>query len=76
MGFSSSKESLNYCDLLRLRFLIDQIVETGLEPTAPPPPLPPIEQDEIELLCWMGIECGTSGEGELTECRTKYSSGR
>ena len=46
------------------RFLIDQIIETGLEPTAPPPPLPPIEQEEIELLCWMGIECEGRGEGD------------
>ena len=37
-------------------YLIDQILETGLEPTEPPPLLPPINQDEIELLCWMGIE--------------------
>ena len=37
-------------------FLIKQILETGLEPTEPPPLLPPINQDEIELLCWMGIE--------------------
>ncbi len=37
-------------------FLIDQILETGLEATMPPPPLPPIEQEEVELLCWMGIE--------------------
>lgn len=36
--------------------LIDQILETCLEPTEPPPLLPPINQDEIELLCWMGIE--------------------
>ena len=38
------------------RFLIDQILDTGLEPTTPPPPLPPIEKEDIELLCWMGIE--------------------
>ncbi len=37
-------------------FLIDQIIESGLEPTEPPPLLPPINQDEIELLCWMGID--------------------
>ncbi len=37
-------------------FLIKQIFETSLEPTEPPPLLPPIDQDEIELLCWMGIE--------------------
>ena len=51
------------------RFLIDQIIETGLEPTAPPPPLPPIEQEEIELLCWMGIECEGSGDSENGEWR-------
>ena len=39
-----------------VRFLIDQILDTSLEPTTPPPPLPPIEQEYIELLCWMGIE--------------------
>lgn len=37
-------------------YLIEQILETGLEPTEPPPLLPPINQDEIELLCWMGID--------------------
>jgi hypothetical protein len=37
-------------------FLIEQIVGTGLEPVEPPPLLPPITQDDIELLCWMGIE--------------------
>ena len=38
------------------RHLIDRILDTGLEPTIPPPPLPPIEKEDIELLCWMGIE--------------------
>lgn len=42
-------------------FLIEQILDTGPEPTKPPPLLPPINQDEIELLCWMGIE----PEGEI-----------
>ena len=37
-------------------FLIDQILDTGLEPVQPPPLLPPITPDDIELLCWMGIE--------------------
>ena len=36
--------------------LIERIVETGLEPVAPPPPLPPISREDIELLCWIGIE--------------------
>ena len=37
-------------------YLIEQILETGLEPTESLSPLPPINQDEIELLCWMGVE--------------------
>jgi len=37
-------------------FLIRQILETGLDPVEPPPPLPPITLEEIELLCWLGIE--------------------
>ncbi|MXW53223.1 MAG: hypothetical protein F4Z66_04395 [Gammaproteobacteria bacterium] len=43
--------------------LVDWIIETGLEPAIPPPPLPPIELDDIELLCWMGIETGTESDG-------------
>ena len=38
------------------RFLIDRVLETGLEPVVPPQPLPPISHEDIELLCWMGIE--------------------
>ena len=41
--------------------MFDQILETGLEPTELLSPLPPIDQDEIKLLCWMGIE----PEGEM-----------
>ncbi len=37
-------------------FLIEQILDTGLEPVEPPPLLPPITPEGIELLCWMGIE--------------------
>ena len=37
-------------------FLIDRILEIGLEPTSPPTPLPPIQPEDIELLCWIGIE--------------------
>ncbi|MXY54179.1 MAG: helicase [Gammaproteobacteria bacterium] len=38
------------------RALIDKILETGLEPVAPPDPLPPIELDDIDLICWMAID--------------------
>ena len=40
----------------RAQLLIERIVETGLEPVSPPPPLPPISRVDIELLCWIGIE--------------------
>ena len=40
----------------KLHFLIEQILDTGLEPVEPPPPLPPITPEDFKLLCWMGIE--------------------
>jgi superfamily II DNA or RNA helicase len=36
-------------------YLIDNILETGLEPFREPPTLAPIHLDEIELVCWMAI---------------------
>ncbi len=45
---SSENELSNY--------LVRKIVETGLEAISPPELLPPIELDEINLLCWIVIE--------------------
>ena len=53
-GWFNSSE---YQDAALARFLIGQILETGLEPSAPPRLLPPIKHADIDLLCWMGIEC-------------------
>ncbi len=39
-------------------YLIDQILETGLEPFREPPTLAPIRPDEIELVCWMALSPG------------------
>jgi hypothetical protein len=36
-------------------YLIDKILETGLEPFREPPTLAPIRLAEIELVCWMAI---------------------
>ena len=47
------------------QFLIEQILDTGLEPVEPPPLLPPILPEDIELLCWMGIE--SDGEEQAPE---------
>jgi hypothetical protein len=43
-------------DAEKARHLIAWIRETGLEPFAQPPLLPPIEMDDIRLVCWMAIE--------------------
>ena len=40
----------------KAKFLIERILETGLEPADAPKPLPRITEDDIDLLCWMGIE--------------------
>jgi hypothetical protein len=35
--------------------IVDRILETGLEPFSQPPLLPPIEEEDVELICWMGV---------------------
>ena len=37
------------------QYLIEKILASGLEPFVAPEPLPPIKEEEIELLVWMGI---------------------
>lgn len=37
-------------------FLINRIAAAGLEPVEPPPPLPPISTEDIQLLCWLALE--------------------
>ena len=39
-----------------LSFLVERVLETGLEPAATPQPRPPITEGDIELVCWMGID--------------------
>jgi hypothetical protein len=41
--------------LEKARYLIDKILETGLEPFHEPEALPPIALDDIELVCWLGV---------------------
>lgn len=36
--------------------LIEEVERNGLEPFAAPTPLPPIQPEEIHLVCWMAIE--------------------
>lgn len=39
----------------KARRIIGRVLETGLEPFNQPQLLPPITQDDIRLVCWMGI---------------------
>ncbi|MYC05156.1 MAG: SWF/SNF helicase family protein [Rhodothermaceae bacterium] len=36
--------------------LVEYVMETGIERSQPPPPLPLIDRDDIKLLCWLAIE--------------------
>ncbi len=36
--------------------LIDKIIDTGIEPFSPPALLPPINREDVELFCWIGIQ--------------------
>jgi hypothetical protein len=38
--------------------IIDCVRSFGLQPYNPPMPLPPIEEDEIQLICWMAVDNG------------------
>ena len=40
---------------IKARFLVKQILSTGLEPFNQPAPLPPIDIEDIELVCWLVI---------------------
>lgn len=42
----------------KARHLVRLVRESGLEPFNQPQLLPPIELDDIELVCWMGIDAG------------------
>ena len=45
---------------VKARSLIKQILSTGLEPFTQPEPLPPIDIEQIELICWLVICCPAS----------------
>ena len=47
-GFDSPQE--------RSRALVEETEKIGLEPFHAPEPLPPIEAEDIHLICWMAIQ--------------------
>lgn len=54
-------------DVERVKYLVSAIRDTGLEPFSQPPLLPPIELDDIRLVCWLGIEKLVLPSEELTQ---------
>ena len=38
------------------RIIIKEVLKAGIEAVKPPEPLPPIQREDIQLLCWIGIE--------------------
>ena len=46
----------------KARRLVGRILETGLEPFNQPPVLPPIQVDDIRLVCWLGISAASEQE--------------
>ncbi|MHB0961122.1 MAG: helicase-related protein [Pirellulaceae bacterium] len=36
--------------------LVERVRELGLQPFVQPEPLPPIQQDDVVLICWMGVD--------------------
>ena len=42
-------------DKQKSQYLIEKILASGLEAFIAPEPLPPISEEDIELLVWMGI---------------------
>ena len=41
------------------RELVERVLATGLDAVVPPEPLPPISRDDVQLVCWMGVERAT-----------------
>ncbi len=40
----------------RSRYIVEEVARIGVEPYQPPEPLPPVERDDIHLICWLGIQ--------------------
>lgn len=46
----------------KARRLVEFILGSGLEPFAQPPLLPPIEMEDIRLVCWMAIDAAAPAQ--------------
>ena len=45
----------NFSEREKSAKLIEKIDELGLKPYDPPEPLPPIDSEQIKLVCWMAV---------------------
>jgi hypothetical protein len=36
--------------------LVEKVRELGLQPFVQPEPLPPIQEDDVVLICWMAVD--------------------
>jgi hypothetical protein len=36
--------------------LVEKVQELGLQPFVQPEPLPPIQEEDVVLICWMGVD--------------------
>jgi len=36
--------------------IVEKVKEMGLQPFRAPDPLPPIDEDQVRLICWMGVD--------------------
>jgi hypothetical protein len=45
----------------KARAIIEEVERLGLEPYQAPTPLPPIDREQVHLVCWMGIESQENG---------------
>jgi hypothetical protein len=55
------------------RVLVDRIEDLGLQPFEAPDPLPPIEEDEVKLICWMAIAPDESEQDRNTGLMSQVS---
>ena len=47
----------------KARALLEEIEAIGAEPFHPPDPLPPIDPEEIHLICWLAVQRDEQGPG-------------
>lgn len=52
---SPRRSAISLAPVEKSRELVDKVEDLGLQPFEAPDPLPPIEEDEVKLVCWMVV---------------------